>query len=204
MRVGQRPDDRRLDPLVLRDGLGEGGARRGRHLPVVALPERGRVGLGLRDCGVDAGSSIPSKRSDRSHATSSAPVTSVVAMRRAISRPSWSSARVTGARHANRSQTYTARLPRRGPSPRGAGRPRTGRPRRPSRSEARERRPRDLGADVADDRDLPRRREMQVERAERPGERARHTFHRGREQAENALAARIRSSSPQIRPSRRE
>ena len=54
MRVRQRPDDGRLDPLVLGDRRGEPGGIELGDLAVVALAECGRVGLGLRDVRVDA------------------------------------------------------------------------------------------------------------------------------------------------------
>ena len=54
VRVGQRPDGRRLDPLVLGDRVREARRVELRHLPVVALAERRGVGLGLRDLVVDA------------------------------------------------------------------------------------------------------------------------------------------------------
>jgi hypothetical protein len=54
VRVGQRPDDRGFDPLVLGDGGGEARCVELRHLAVVALPERRGVGLGRCDLVVDA------------------------------------------------------------------------------------------------------------------------------------------------------
>ena len=53
VRVGQRPDDRGLDPLVLGNRLGEARRIEPGDLPVVALTERGGVDLGLRDDLVD-------------------------------------------------------------------------------------------------------------------------------------------------------
>ena len=105
VRVGQRPDDRGLDPLVLRDRLGE---RRGvelRDLPVVALAERGGVCLGLRRCRPRcAGRRVPRRdrrgptRPLRRRSARSSPFGGIY-------RCTSSSGRVTGARHANRSQT---------------------------------------------------------------------------------------------------
>ena len=54
VRVGQRPDDRGLDPLVLGNRLGEARRIDPGDLPVVALTERGGIDLGLRDDLVDA------------------------------------------------------------------------------------------------------------------------------------------------------
>ena len=104
VRVGQRPDDRRLDPLVLGDRLGERLRVELGDLPVVALAERGGVRLGLRDVGLDAWvvgpvvevAEVPrdllgARQLGRRHSPESSCTES--------------SARVTGARHANRSQT---------------------------------------------------------------------------------------------------
>ena len=52
--VGQRPDDRGLDPLVLGDRLGEARRIEPGDLPVVPLTEGGGVDLGLPDDLVDA------------------------------------------------------------------------------------------------------------------------------------------------------
>ena len=54
VRVGQRPDDRRLDALVLRYRLCELRRAELGHLPVVPLPEGCRIGLRLVDIRVDA------------------------------------------------------------------------------------------------------------------------------------------------------
>ena len=60
-----------------------------------------------------------------------------------------------------------------------------------------------LASDVADDRELPRRREVEVERAERPARtRAARARAAGRAAAGRPTAARSSSSSPQIRPRR--
>lgn len=55
MRVGQRPHNRRLDALVLGDRLRQRGGVEICDLAVIALPECGGVGLGLRNVGVDRG-----------------------------------------------------------------------------------------------------------------------------------------------------
>ena len=54
MRVRQRPDDRRLDALVLRDRLGELHRAELGHLPVVPLAEGCRICFRLVDCRIDA------------------------------------------------------------------------------------------------------------------------------------------------------
>src|SRR6187551_2173939 len=134
------------------------------------------------------GSSMPSKRSERSHATSSAPVISVVAMRGNLAaelvRPRDGRAAGEPLADVDRGRAVDETLAcEERHVVRGAHRDdRLGR-------EPGERSPSDVRADVTGDRELPRRGEVERERAERPREVPRCTPERGREEPQNTLAA---------------
>ena len=97
---------------------------------------------------------------------------------------------VTGARHANRSHTYTAGFPSTSDLPASSGTPSVG-PDRDDRVRLprRERCPRHVRLDRADDRELARRAQVQVERAERPAEGGGRALERGQDEPEHGDAA---------------
>jgi hypothetical protein len=103
VRVGQRPDDRGLDALVLLDRLGERRGVERADLPVVALAERGCVCLGRGDVGLDA--RVVGPLIEIAEVPRDLLGTRQLGRRHSPESIYRSSGRVTGARHAKRSQT---------------------------------------------------------------------------------------------------